>query len=142
MAVTDRYYLAWSLGLALAALLWPQPVTAQVAPRRLSSAVLVYQDDNAVTVISPRLAGHQQLGQTRLEAAVGVDLVTAASVDLVTAASPKGFSEERWHADGSAQPRQPGGNGYDDGRLRAGGPALRRQPARLEAGLPDLVHHR
>ncbi len=103
MAVTDRYYLAWSLGLALAALLWPQPVTAQVAPRRLSSAVLVYQDDNAVTVISPRLAGHQQLGQTRLEAAVGVDLVTAASVDLVTAASPKGFSEERWHADGSAQ---------------------------------------
>lgn len=104
MAAISRLNLQWALGIAIVQLLWlGQDARAQTAPRRLSSAVMVYQDDNAVTVISPRLAGHQQLGAARVEAAAGVDLVTAASVDLVTAASPKGFSEQRWHADGSAQ---------------------------------------
>lgn len=75
---------------------------AQSAPRRLSSAVMVYSDDDNVTVISPRLAGQQTLGPWSVEASAGVDMVTAASVDLVTAASPKGFSEERWQANANA----------------------------------------
>lgn len=101
MAVTEglRALLVAALASALAA---PVAAQAQSAPRRLSSAVMVYSDDDQVTVISPRLAGQQQLGPVSVEAAAGVDMVTAASVDLVTAASPKGFSEQRWQADASA----------------------------------------
>jgi hypothetical protein len=101
VAAIDRLRIALIAGFA-AGLVAPDNAAAQSAPRRLSSAVMVYSDDDNVTVISPRLAGQQTLGPWSVEASAGVDMVTAASVDLVTAASPKGFSEERWQANASA----------------------------------------
>lgn len=82
-------------GAALAAM----PAAAQYGDRQLSSSVMLYRDSDHVTVLSPRVAAGQELGRWSVDAAVGVDFVTAASVDLVSAASPKGFSEQRWQVD-------------------------------------------
>jgi len=76
---------------------------AQAAEGEVSTALLVYSDDDHVTVISPRLGGRAELGALTLDARYTVDAVSAASVDLVTAASPAGFSELRHQASGAAE---------------------------------------
>ncbi len=91
-----RLATALVLGLAL-------PGPAAASEGEVSSALLVYSDDDHVTVVSPRVGGRAELDELTLDARYAIDAVSAASVDLVTAASPGGFSEVRHQASGSAE---------------------------------------
>jgi len=85
-----------SVGRILLALL---AVWAYVAPARAAeragSAVLLYRDNDHVTVWKPVASVSTDQGALSARARWSTDFVTAASVDLVTAASPRGFSEQR-----------------------------------------------
>lgn len=65
------------------------------AAERAGSAVLMYRDNDHVTVWKPVASVSTDQGALSAHARWSTDFVTAASVDLVTAASPRGYSEQR-----------------------------------------------
>jgi hypothetical protein len=67
----------------------------------IAGSLMVYADDDHVTVVSPSVSGQAELGRLTTSARYTVDAVSAASVDLVTAASPRGFEEIRHQVRGS-----------------------------------------
>ncbi|MEZ4269139.1 MAG: DUF3570 domain-containing protein [Myxococcota bacterium] len=68
------------------------------AEQGAASSLMVYTDNDGVTVVSPTVSGAVNAGPATLDARVTLDIISAASVDLVTAASPRGFEETRTEA--------------------------------------------
>lgn len=84
--------------IAVVVVLSTAPAAAQVEPetRNATAGVLIYADDDHVTVWSPRArvavpAPHEVV----VDVETVVDAVTAASADVITAASPYAFEERR-----------------------------------------------
>ncbi len=69
-----------------------------LAEQGAASSLMVYTDNDGVTVVSPSVSGAVNAGPATLDARVTLDIISAASVDLVTAASPRGFEETRTEA--------------------------------------------
>ncbi len=79
--------------LALLAVLAHVPLAD--AAERAGSAVLLYRDNDHVTVWKPVASVSTDQGDLSAQARWSTDFVSAASVDLVTAASPRGYTEQR-----------------------------------------------
>jgi hypothetical protein len=73
------------------------------ATDRAHGSVMIYSDNDHVTVIAPAVTGSRDIGHTTVDAQVRFDLISAASVDLMTAASPRGFTETRTQVDAGAR---------------------------------------
>ena len=65
----------------------------------VEGALLIYSDDDDVTVVSRTIAGRYDGETVSAGARLAADVITAASVDLVTAASPGGYEETRREAE-------------------------------------------
>lgn len=87
--------------LPLLALLWL--ATPARAAEEAQGALLLYEDDDHVSVTAAQTRLKVDVGPLALTAGYGVDVVSAASVDLVSAASPGGYSERRRELEGKVE---------------------------------------
>jgi hypothetical protein len=65
------------------------------AEQSASTALMVYSDDDGVSVVMPSAEARADIGDFTLRGRGQVDIISAASVDLVSAASPRGFDALR-----------------------------------------------